>query len=85
MSKLSREDWLETKPPYYWLRTTYLHDKETVVKDMVAKWLDENMSGWWYSDQNVFIFSNPEDRTAFKLWILTEAFDNDYGEIESGG
>ena len=81
MSKLSYEEWVKITPPFYWLRTNVLKNKEAIFADMISKWLDDNISSWWYNDGDIFVFATQEDRATFKFWILSDAFSYDYGDI----
>lgn len=82
MSRLSHEQWLEITPPFFWIKTDFLQGKDEIYRQMVYKWLDESISGWWYNSGEVYVFSTAEDRAAFKLWMLTDAFSNTYGDID---
>jgi hypothetical protein len=80
--RLTHDEWLLQPLPVYWIKTDFLKNRPTIFIDFIEKWCRENLSGaWWYREVDVFCFSCLEDRATLKLYILTNAFDQEYGEL----
>ncbi|NJO61033.1 MAG: hypothetical protein HC836_23065 [Richelia sp. RM2_1_2] len=46
--QLTQKEWVKVSPPLYWIKTTILNNREPIFVDMVEKWLNETIAGWWY-------------------------------------
>jgi hypothetical protein len=83
--RLTSEEWHDLKPPFQWMRVR----QETWPKflfEIAEKHLYNATQGYWYhmdegSGKHLFIFEEQTDMVAFKLWLASEPFEKDFGEI----
>jgi hypothetical protein len=83
---LTEEQWRALKPPFHWMKVRKT-SWPSFVFEMAEKHLYTLTSGWWYhgletNDYHLFVFERAEDMVAFKLWIASDPFKEEYGEIE---
>lgn len=91
MAKLTDKEWDQVKAPFCFLRIDAPPSWRPIHYAMIGKWLDANMSGWWYGNTMpitaqdkivTYIFQHEGDRTLFKLWISDDPFTREGGVIE---
>lgn len=80
---LTREEWLEKKPPFSFMKITN-PTWSRVHRDMIVKWLEAHTgAGWVYWDEaETYVFQNAGDYIAFGVWIKSNPFDKENGEID---
>lgn len=54
-----------------------------VHRDMIVKWLEAHTgAGWVYWDgASTYIFQNSGDHLLFKMWVKSDPFEKEEGEI----
>ena len=81
---LTREQWIETKAPFCYVR---LDNKAwtQVQKEIVIKWIESHCGGWFYWDEgDTYVFEKSGDRILFVLWVKSDPFDQDMGDVDLG-
>jgi hypothetical protein len=81
--RLTDEEWSKVEPPFCWLDVRASADSE---KAILEKWLINQIGGWWYrinSTDNKFtyVFEDKADMVAVKLWLSSDPFREEHGEI----
>ena len=78
---LSREEWLDVKPPFFYIKVQN-NDWTPSVRQMILHWIGEHCGGWCYNDgESIYIFELIGDRLLFKLWLSGRPFDGYEGEV----
>ena len=82
---LTQDEWEKAsiKPPFRWIKVA---NKAwgIVERQMIVKWLEAHVGkGWVYwNGESRYVFQNAGDLLAFKMWIKSDPFAEDEGEIE---
>jgi len=81
---LTDEEWRAIKPPFVYMRVKN-SSWQSVHRQMIVKWLEEHCgAGFVYWDKiDTYVFGSPGDKLMFKMWIKSDPFSEDDGEIES--
>lgn len=54
-----------------------------IQKDIVDKWIDENINGeWWYTDSKIFVFSSKDDLILFAMHYKSGMFSEENGNLD---
>jgi hypothetical protein len=79
---LTREEWKEKTPPFTFARISN-PSWSVVHREMIVKWIEAHTgAGWVYWDgEEQYVFENSGDYIAFQVWIKSDPFSNDSGEI----
>lgn len=76
---LSREEWLEVKPPFSYFRCG---DRSVTEFDMLDKLTDDRIAGWWFREGQLYIFQHREDAVQVQL-VAAAGFDETVGEVKA--
>jgi hypothetical protein len=80
--KLTDQQWEELTDNVYWLDLN--QDVETVILELIDKWLERNTATWWYrrDGSKFYLMGDKGTRTALTLWIKSGVFENQSGALE---
>ena len=79
---LSKEEWLAVKPPLFYVKVKN-NDWSAVHRELINKWIEAHCGDGWvfYDDYQTYVFQSDGDRTMFTIWIKSDPFEGDYGQI----
>ena len=78
---LTVDEWNDAKAPFWHLKVKNPAWSK-VHRDMIVKWIEAHIGGWFYYDGDVtYVFGSNGDYMLFRMWIADDPFKNDDGEI----
>lgn len=81
--RLTDDEWREVVPPFVWVD---LRISTEIELQILCKWIDQQMGGWYYFSKSqdtkyTFVFEEKADMVALKLWLSSDPFNEEHGEI----
>lgn len=81
--RLNDDEWHAVVPPFVWVD---LRISTEVELQILTKWIEQQTSGWFYYSKvfdakYTFVFEEKADMVAIKLWLSSDPFNEEHGEI----
>ena len=84
---LTKEQWDSLEDDFFWItHANIIIDKNKVnnntLRQIIIKWCKKNLNGWFYYEDDYWIFESQKDAITLKSVILSGYFDQDHGALE---